>query len=132
MAQSSQDIQWPRPLSGIERTLFALRMLLRVAYLGIKNSGSGKVQRNYPIEMGFGAQVRSFRTVLRMLKQRKYVSFRDKVFFELYAPRFPGEFADRMLEATVLNLTADPSGKRSFFSNVDIAITARCMFRCEH
>ena len=67
-----------------------------------------------------------------MLRQRKYVTFGGKVFFELYAPRFPSEIADRMLEATVLNLTDDPQGRRGFISNVDIAITARCMFRCEH
>jgi MoaA/NifB/PqqE/SkfB family radical SAM enzyme len=123
---------WPRPIAGLEKILFNVRILGRVARLAVKNTGSGKVQREYPGEKGLGAFMRSFLTVFRMLKQRKYVNFRDKVFFELYAPRFPSEHADRMLEATVLNLTADPTGKRGFIPNLDIAITARCMFRCEH
>jgi MoaA/NifB/PqqE/SkfB family radical SAM enzyme len=126
------EIAWPRPIGGLEKILANLRILGRVARLAVASSGSGKVQREYPGEKGLGAFLRSFLTVFRMLKQRKYVAFGDKIFFELYAPRFPSEHADQMLEATVLNLTSDPTGKRGFIPNLDIAITGRCMFRCEH
>lgn len=107
-----------------------MRLTARIIRLWLKNLGRPTKVVDGPRDLA--AQVRSIKTILRVLGQKKFSRFDSKVYYDIYTPRFPSPMADRLIESTVLNLDDGNEPGFNFIPNVDLAITGRCMFRCEH
>ena len=65
----------------------------------------------------------------RALAEKKYTRFGEHVFFDAFSPRFPGRAFDQIIGSATSGRAAVNSGPLPY---VILAITDRCMYRCEH
>jgi len=68
----------------------------------------------------------------RVLRDKKYVRFGDHVYFDAFSPRFPGPVFDRVIAASVRRFDGRAETAPRYIPYVVLAITDRCMYRCQH
>ncbi len=120
----------PNTLGSFHKFIVDLKMAARAIRLALRKKDP---QARTPMSLQhFGRVLRSQSAFGRMMKQRKYTSFGGKAYFDLYMPGFPSLGFDRLLQQGLGQSDGAGANPRRFIANVDLAITGRCMFRCEH
>ncbi|NVM02488.1 MAG: radical SAM protein [Candidatus Helarchaeota archaeon] len=69
--------------------------------------------------------------IASLFKNNKYVYFNGNIFFDCFAPKWPGESFYRLYEYLLKNLL---NGEHfvPFIPYLVLSITKRCVYRCEH
>src|SRR3990172_3869123 len=116
-----------KPLNGFDRTIadakFTIWMLSNVLKsrkrLGIGFKDLRKFVRNQVI-------------LSEGVRSNKYLEFNGKIFMDGFTPHFPSNSLKRMIETYAANGKKPPEEQENFICYMVVAITSRCMYRCEH
>lgn len=126
----------PQPIAGAARLAVDFKLVAHAARMRLDSTRRGRTDRTGRPGPGVGElarRVRSHLSLGRALRDKKYVRFGDHVYFDAFSPRFPGPVFDRVIAASVRRFVPgaepQPSG---FIPYVVLAITDRCVYRCEH
>jgi MoaA/NifB/PqqE/SkfB family radical SAM enzyme len=118
----------PVQLHGLGKLGADLRFVTRALELLVKNRGrlaDLKNGREHP-----KSELERHKTFIKLLSEKKYARFGDRIFFDMYIPSYPGVGFDRMVEAHLLGF--ERNLETSFIPTVDLAFTDACMYRCDH
>lgn len=66
------------------------------------------------------------------IRANKYVQFNDKIFMDAFTPHWPSKAMKRMIETYASNGRKPVEERQDFVDYMVVAITSRCMYRCEH
>jgi len=110
----------PFPLFGLTRA--AANAGIGLGLLGTALRARGE------LGLGLGELVRFLRSQLVLaqgLRQHKHVLFRGRVFTDVFAPHWPSRAFNQMMSAYA-------GQQRDFVAYAILAVTRRCIYRCEH
>ena len=128
----------PTPVHGLERMAVQARLTALAARLRL---GASRRERAEPRDRSVRVPqpklawrtARAVRALVTSMRERKYVRFGGEIYFDAFSPRFPSPWFERLVETSVRGFGDGDTGKaRGFIPYVVLAITDRCMYRCEH
>jgi len=119
----------PKQLVGLDRLAVEVQMVARLARFALSTRPRSAPRPRSATSRRWRKQLKSAGALRRALVDKKYTRFGEHVFFDAFSPRFPGRAFDQVIGSAIGGRAAINSGLLPY---VILAITDRCMYRCEH